>query len=335
MSEKSAAISCTSPETALECFSRSLIDYAGLFPPAGLPMPEVISNFAHYVEGRVAGTGDSSMLARLIIPAARLAEFEKLAQPKFSSSGTPWRISALVAPVDAIEQAFDFGMSGIRQFNQRHADGNSKNAGGTAVIDAIEIKAVTEANAGETISRLRNDRLSVFIELPHSDDPGRLINAIARQNCSEYEARFFAKIRTGGVTSDLIPSVEQVARFIYCCADNMLGLKATAGLHHPVRGEFALTYEKDADRGVMHGFANVFAAMCGAFAYGFSESQIMRVLETTSTDDFQFDGETLTVCGTSMSAMRIKAVRRLFAHSFGSCSFDEPRAELRELIGGL
>ena len=55
-----------------------------------------------------------------------------------------------------------------------------------------------------------------------------------------------------------------VARFIAACAAAGVAWKATAGLHHPVRAEQALTYEPASPRAVMHGFLNVFAA--AAFA---------------------------------------------------------------------
>ena len=69
-----------------------------------------------------------------------------------------------------------------------------------------------------------------------------------------------AKIRTGGVTPEAFPQATSVARFIHACAMADVGFKATAGLHHPVRGEFNLTYEPACPRGVMYGFLNVFMA---------------------------------------------------------------------------
>src|SRR5262245_27937410 len=78
-------------------------------------------------------------------------------------------------------------------------------------------------------------------------------------------ARCFAKIRTGGLKPDAIPAIADVAAFIVACADRRLPFKATAGLHHPVRAPYPLTYESNAPRAVMHGFLNVFLA--AAFAW--------------------------------------------------------------------
>src|SRR5262245_39438675 len=88
-----------------------------------------------------------------------------------------------------------------------------------------------------------------------------LIESLDEVKCSGC----FAKLRSGGVKHEAIPSVEEVAAFIRACADRRLAFKATAGLHHPVRSMQPLTYAPDAPRAVMHGFLNVFLA--SAFAW--------------------------------------------------------------------
>src|SRR3954466_16148905 len=54
------------------------------------------------------------------------------------------------------------------------------------------------------------------------------LDAVSQAGC-------FAKVRTGGVTPDAIPSAETLARFIHECARRRLAFKATAGLHHAIR----------------------------------------------------------------------------------------------------
>jgi hypothetical protein len=141
------------------------------------------------------------------------------------------------------------------------------------------------------------------------------------------KAGSFAKIRTGGVRSDAIPSVDSVASYIIACAERRLPFKATAGLHHPVRQVHRLTYEPDAASAMMHGFINVFLA--AAFAWH-GESQIHPILAETDPEAFQFN-EKAHWRNLSLSSDEIAEARRRFAHSFGSCSFEEPIDDLRAL----
>ena len=82
------------------------------------------------------------------------------------------------------------------------------------------------------------------------------------------EGNACAKIRTGGVSADAIPSAAQVAEFLAACAEAKVPFKATAGLHHPLRSVQKLTYEPGSASALMHGFINVFVAatrLMGAF----------------------------------------------------------------------
>jgi hypothetical protein len=137
----------------------------------------------------------------------------------------------------------------------------------------------------------------------------------------------FAKLRTGGVTPDAIPSIEHVAAYIAACAERGLPFKATAGLHHPLRSQHALSYEPVAPAGMMHGFLNVFLA--AAFAWH-GERPIAPILCETDPAAFRFD-DRAHWRGQSLSGAQITEARTNFAHSFGSCSFEEPIADLQEL----
>lgn len=137
----------------------------------------------------------------------------------------------------------------------------------------------------------------------------------------------FAKVRTGGVKPETIPTVADVAAFIRACADRRLAFKATAGLHHPVRAPHPLTYEPDAPRAVMHGFLNVFLA--AAFAWH-GDRDIESVLAETDPAAFRFD-DRAHWRDRSLTAEQVWDARQHFAHSFGSCSFEEPVQDLEAL----
>jgi hypothetical protein len=128
----------------------------------------------------------------------------------------------------------------------------------------------------------------------------------------------FAKVRTGGLTPESVPSGEYLADFLCDTAARRMPFKATAGLHHPIRSA------------AMHGFINVFAA--AAFAWqGEPRALVARVLNEQDAGAFQFGEEALAWRGKTLAAAEIAAARRDFAHSFGSCSFEEPVEDLRGL----
>ena len=137
----------------------------------------------------------------------------------------------------------------------------------------------------------------------------------------------FAKIRTGGLKPEAIPSRADVAAFIGACAERRLAFKATAGLHHPIRKEHRLTYDADAPRAIMHGFLNVL--MASAFAWQ-GERQIEPIVSEMDAGAFSFD-ERAHWGKRSLSAAEIRDARKNFMHSVGSCSFEEPVQDLKEL----
>jgi hypothetical protein len=71
----------------LRIFLSHLIDYAGLFPPAALEMPEAKRNYVAYRAGEY-----SWMLARFVVPAARLDEVDPA-----------WPMSVIGAPPRHVE----------------------------------------------------------------------------------------------------------------------------------------------------------------------------------------------------------------------------------------
>ena len=155
----------------------------------------------------------------------------------------------------------------------------------------------------------------MYCEVPIGD-----LDEVKRAGC-------FAKLRTGGVKPEAIPAVGDVAAFIVACAERRLPFKATAGLHHPVRAPHPLTYEADAPRAVMHGFLNVFLA--AAFAWH-GDRDLEPVLAETDPAAFRFD-ERAHWRDRSLDADQVREARQQFAHSFGSCSFEEPVRDLEAL----
>ena len=200
----------------------------------------------------------------------------------------------------------------IRAFNAAHR--------GRFVVDVVECRAVTPGSVAASIGELPGE-LRIFVEMPLLDDPRDMLLEIRT-------AGAWAKMRTGGVSPDAFPSAREVGRFIARTSELLVPFKATAGLHHPVCGDYPLTYDDDAPRGRMFGFLNIFAA--AAFAQ-------CRVGERVLTDIVReehpsaFADETLTWRGHVATARQVASARSSLGLAFGSCSFQEPVDGLREL----
>jgi hypothetical protein len=163
--------------------------------------------------------------------------------------------------------------------------------------------------------RVFRARKPVYCEVAISE-----LDEVKRAGC-------YAKLRTGGVQPELIPSIEAVAEFLLACANRRLAFKATAGLHHPIRSSQPLTYDPEPARAVLHGFINVF--MAAAFAWH-GKRDLVPILSETDPTTFRFDNQ---ACWRdwSLSIDQLRKARREFAHSFGSCSFEEPIHDLQTL----
>src|SRR6185437_140809 len=123
-----------------------------------------------------------------------------------------------------------------------------------------------------------------YFEIPAGANPSQLIGAVAAAGAR-------AKIRTGGVTADAFPSAEAIIAFIEACLRAGVAFKATAGLHHPLRGEYRLTYEPGSATAIMYGYLNVFLAT--ALLHAGSSRHVAQavLLETDPTSlDFEDDG---------------------------------------------
>lgn len=280
-----------------------IVDYAGLFPPAALDMPTAVRNYASYL-----GDADAWMLGRFVIPVSRLDELDAVPNGLPSAPTHPWRLAALVGA------GIETDIARARAFNASHAR--------RATIDVLEAKA-TSIEEIHRIGVAAGDDLTTFVELPAAADLDPLL-AAAKQH------GLFAKIRTGGVVADAFPSAELVARFIRACLRAGVPFKATAGLHHPIRAAYRLTYDTGAPSGVMFGYLNVFLA-AALMANGLSDADAVRLLGERDPDAFELHAGAVGWHGHRLTPDAARRVRERVAVSFGSCSFREPVDELRAL----
>jgi hypothetical protein len=161
---------------------------------------------------------------------------------------------------------------------------------------AIELKLADPADAADTVARLRDLSGEVYLELPLSELKAG-IEAVAA-------AGGRVKLRCGG---EVVPSVEQVAGVLVGCHDAGVVMKATAGLHHPLR------------RGSEHGFLNL---LCAAVHAGEGLEAARELLEEESLEGLPLS---------SLSAEQVRSTRERLFKGFGSCSWREPVDDLRAL----
>ena len=294
-----------SPKESVRTLLAEIIDYAGLFPPSQLTMPDAVVNYASY-----RNSDHSWMLGRFVLPVARLDEFMETADELISKDDSdPWRLSVLAG--EDIYQT----IRQMEDFNARYAP--------RVVCDALEVRANTESKIENTVNSLP-ENITAYFEIPTDERLPDMVTALAIHNQR-------AKIRTGGITKEEFPPTRAIIRFIRTCLAANVPFKATAGLHHALRCFKPLTYETDAPRGTMNGFLNLFLATGFARA-GFKPFILEEVLEDEFEESFEFTDDGVAWHGDYfLTTWQLGFVRQKSIISFGSCSFDEPIADLQEI----
>jgi hypothetical protein len=302
---------------ALKPFLSKILDYAGLYPPANLPLEEAFKNFVEYQD-----SPDSWMLSRFVIPAKRLPHLTPL-MPATPDGLTFTTLGRSGSTADEFLVNLQLDIDDVLTFRETH--------GATAIVDMFEValpsSALTDSTQTHDLVKdasdiLNKNGITVFFESSSGEDwQPRAENLIrALRKLKDRHVGF--KLRTGGVTADAFPSTEQIAWAIASVRDAGVPIKCTAGLHHPIR------HYNESVQTKMHGFLNVFGAGVLAEAHGLSQTQIQSILEDENPEHFSFDGNGFTWKDLCIATSEITK-SRLFATSFGSCSFDEPREDLR------
>ncbi len=286
--------------SAAEVLLTRIVDYAGLFPPAALDMETAVRNYQRYLGG-----DEAWMLGSFVVPASRLREFAQVFDRVCcGEQENPWTLSVVCAAERADEVRV------VEEFQE-----------GALFIAALECRAADARLTEAALAALPPSRRR-YIEfpIPRSSEILPVLEANGAR----------AKIRTGGLTPETVPSPEAVVQFLLACAEAGVAFKATAGLHHPVRGLHALTSDAASQRTTMHGFLNVFLAAALAY-FGAGEEALLKTLSEASPGAFRIDDDVISWHEHELISDQLEQVRRNFAISFGSCSFAEPVRDLKEM----
>ncbi|MEP6955358.1 MAG: hypothetical protein ABI883_00920 [Chthoniobacterales bacterium] len=301
------------PSASLHALLASSVDYAGLFPPANLALEPALENYGRYVRA-----DDRWMLGAFVLPSASFEKVPELLKPFDVEHRLS--ISALGPKTDSPEgfiAALHEAAEAIRVCDAR--------AGATAQTTQIEMALPAQAGVPitEAAAALHGLDVPAFWEAP-TDDAERVIAFLAEHHRESGRRQFGFKLRTGGVIASAFPSSVQIARALVAAAEQRVPIKFTAGLHHPVRQFHASVQAK------MHGFLNVLGAGVLVAEHGWSVQQTAAMLDDEESSSFAFDEESFSWREWKIETAQIRAQRALIT-SFGSCSFDEPREDLRAL----
>ena len=284
------------------------IDYAGLFPPATLELEPALKNFAAYSQ-----SDDAWMLSTFVLPLGTVADAGRLLAK--SGEANPMPLSALGPKTT---NAIDFAEE-LKNVTKSIQTLSSEGSGRVA-IEQLEMPLPPNfegirLEAGEIGAR-------TFFEAPAAEAE-HAIAFLAQHKANGGDSLGF-KLRTGGVTVDAFPASKQIASALLAAARHQVPIKFTAGLHHPVR------MFRDEVKTKMHGFLNVLGAGVLAIEHGWDEDRTVAMLDDEDATAFGFTQDDFFWRDWRINAAAIEKHRAVIT-SFGSCSFDEPRDDLREL----
>lgn len=309
-----------STDSAKRALLERLIDDAGLFPPAELPMRLALRAHLRHRESAYWWVG-----GRFVVPASRLDE---LAAAR--DAAQPLELSVIL----------DAAASGAKGDTLRADLHRIERLAGTAgvTIGSLELRVPGDGldQAGlvraiaEIAQRWPSEPVSFWYETTY--DGGwtaapdtALATLAAARGTAPANLTVGAKVRCGGQAAGATPSVDDLAAFVVAAHAHGVPWKATAGLHHPVRGSHGV------DGGVVpHGFLNVFVAGVALHAGALEPAHVAEVIAEQDPRAFVVDPAHVAWRSVRVEAQQVGAARERCV-AFGSCSFAEPVNDLREL----
>lgn len=291
------------PPASATALLTGVVDYAGLFPPAALAMADAV---AEYHAARAEG--HAWMLGRFVVPAARLQELAA-ALTALPAGRPEWRVSAIV------RDGSDGDVAAIAEFNNALSRHHAR-------VDAVEAKPAA-LDGIDWLAAQFGAGIDLYVEVAPGPDVDRWLGRVAARGLR-------AKVRTGGVTAEAFPTADALAAFLAATVRHKVTFKATAGLHHAVRGAYRLTYEPGAAEAPMYGYLNVLlatAALRAARPIATAEA----LLRMTDASSLVFAADAVRWGAESFPLSMLRDTRSHHLVSFGSCSFQEPVAEFDAL----
>ncbi len=302
-----------STDSAKRALLDRLIDDASLFPPAQLPMHRALRAHARHAESAYAWIDRA-----FVVPASRIGELTDRRDP-----GRPLTLSVILdAALSAKGDTVRADLDRVARAGLDGATVASFELKTPALLDEAGLRAAIATIAGHYPDR----PVALYYEFPYNAgwtvEPTASLAVLAAVRDAAPTVTVGAKLRCGGFVPGVTPSVADVAEFLLAAHAHDLPWKATAGLHHPVRG----IYHGE----LMHGFLNVFIAGIALHAGAFDPALVHDVIAEEDPRAFLVDPMHVGWRDVRVDAEAVAAARARCV-SYGSCSFDEPVNGLREL----
>ncbi len=300
-----------------------LIDYAGLFPPASLPLDKAIAEYLYYKKSEY-----SFPVSRFVVPASSVENLKSICKEHNVKN---INLSVLLPEMGFDEKNEKNIFLAIDELS------NIIKSNPFIEVSSYEIKLPknlsvdTKENLLQSLTKIIskvnkvNESSVIFFEPFVLDDNWKNNIDIACDVILQNKEKTGFKLRTGGVTKDAFPHTDIVAYAIKKCSELKIKFKATAGLHHPLRHYNTTVNSK------MHGFFNVFLGFLIAEKYSPTLEKIKGIINTESPDKFNFSDDFITFESFVLSLSDIKKIKASYQLSYGSCSIDEPIDDLKTL----
>jgi hypothetical protein len=289
------------PPASARALMAGAVDYAGLFPPAQLPLADALAEYRRALAG-----ADAWMLGRFIVPAVQLSALAD-AVVRDAHDGRGWTVSAIV------REHMDEDAAAVQAFNQRAAHLHVR-------VDTIECRP-SSSDSITWLAKTFSPAFTVHVEVGVGPTARDDLRVVARHQLR-------AKVRTGGLAPDAFPPPASLVAFIESARDVGVPFKATAGLHHAMRGAYPLSDEIGAQSATMHGFVNLMLATA-TIGERFATTTAAALLTRTDHSALVFDDERVRWGDVELSIDAIGRMREAQCVSFGACSFREPADEYR------
>ncbi len=273
-----------------------LVDDAAVFPPGNAPLAEAVAGHAVH---RSAWYADA--IGPLLVPAASVADLVRVLDLR-DAVAAPGAVAAPLALVLIARPGADPAMTA---------------AALDALSDDPRVRVVgAELAWHEGWRDLGLGDLALALEVPRGDDSAVAVADV--HTARGAGRRVVAKFRTGPTPTWAWPDEAELAGFIGLCAQLGVPFKLTGGLHHAVRGRYAVDGIPEENHGVLDVLVATAAALAGASAPELAALLAVR------------DSTALAGLVTAWPDATAAAVREAFT-AYGCCTVTDPVGELAAL----